>query len=1006
MAQTITQRIALTGGAEIKKELEALGREGEIAFKRLQAAANDLKGPGLGLTASLKGAATEIGKIGKVLVDAGRNVESLGKKISTSISLPLLAAGAASIKAFSDFEQGLAHVGSQIDLTKEDLGAIGTQIRELSTRTPVGLNDLVKAFGDIRSAGIGAADGMKILESSAKLAVAAQTDVVTAADAATSAINAFGLKGKDQARVFDLLFRAVESGKITLAELGDSFGKIGATIRASNVQLDEYLIALSALSRGGASAAEAQRSLNQVITQLNGNSKDTVAAIKALGSKSFSELVAKSGGLVEALKKLVAGAKGSKDELEKLFGSTQAVGAVLALVGPQFAAFNNELKASRSGANFLEETYARLSKTTQATLTQLRNQLVDVGVDIGTELVPVLKDVVEGISAVIKGFKDLDPETKALVINLLKIAAVAGPILIVVGKITQGIGGLAIAISFLLRFAIAPLLAGILALNPEILVFVGAVALIVGAVGVIADAFKGGASAAQTHANAMKAVADAADEVSKGVPNAKENLQKLSDKFLETAKSAVELARAQLKVAQTNLEVAKQAVNPVGAPRKDFDPLILNRQRALEDALNKLSTREEELQSLQDQINASTQVGLAATQAAADGAVAGINKAGEAVKSTITILSGGSEKIKTQVVELTNGLNESASAFTKNFGTLKEGAEAALTPITGLRDVVKTAGDGILRITDDTGKVLLEIGKSTDQISQSVTQVNEALTNLGEVGQRLSDATSIEAIATGARAVVTALTEATTQSQNASVQIQSAASAAAAAWTSVPAVIQQAAIAAGASILTIANAIQSVLAQVTAGMASIASEIDAAFAAAVNAVEARLQELGSFVSNIIASMRAELASLSAQLAGAQASLNSTRAQANGRATGGTVNGPGTGTSDSILSWLSNGEFVVRAAAVKKYGVGLLDALNNMRFDSSRFAVGGLARAASAPRGIPAFAAGGSVSGRAINLTIGGEEFAMSASQDVATKLSRYVMTKRARSSGRSPNWVG
>lgn len=45
------------------------------------------------------------------------------------------------------------------------------------------------------------------------------------------------------------------------------------------------------------------------------------------------------------------------------------------------------------------------------------------------------------------------------------------------------------------------------------------------------------------------------------------------------------------------------------------------------------------------------------------------------------------------------------------------------------------------------------------------------------------------------------------------------------------------------------------------------------------------------------------------------------------ATGGYQKGPGTGTSDSILSWLSNGEYVIQASAVKKFGVGLFNSLN-------------------------------------------------------------------------------
>lgn len=49
------------------------------------------------------------------------------------------------------------------------------------------------------------------------------------------------------------------------------------------------------------------------------------------------------------------------------------------------------------------------------------------------------------------------------------------------------------------------------------------------------------------------------------------------------------------------------------------------------------------------------------------------------------------------------------------------------------------------------------------------------------------------------------------------------------------------------------------------------------------------------------------------------------------ATGGYVSGPGTPTSDSIPARLSNGEYVVKASSVRKYGVGTLDAINEQRF---------------------------------------------------------------------------
>jgi len=59
--------------------------------------------------------------------------------------------------------------------------------------------------------------------------------------------------------------------------------------------------------------------------------------------------------------------------------------------------------------------------------------------------------------------------------------------------------------------------------------------------------------------------------------------------------------------------------------------------------------------------------------------------------------------------------------------------------------------------------------------------------------------------------------------------------------------------------------------------------------------------------------------------------------------GGPVHGPGSGTSDEIPAWLSNTEFVQRAAAVQKYGLGFMHAVNSGTFPvelARPFAVGG------------------------------------------------------------------
>lgn len=67
-----------------------------------------------------------------------------------------------------------------------------------------------------------------------------------------------------------------------------------------------------------------------------------------------------------------------------------------------------------------------------------------------------------------------------------------------------------------------------------------------------------------------------------------------------------------------------------------------------------------------------------------------------------------------------------------------------------------------------------------------------------------------------------------------------------------------------------------------------------------------------------------------------------------RSAGGGVWGAGTTTSDSIPALLSNNEWVHRAAAVERYGVPFMQALNNLQVD---------------PKDLPRFAGGGQVGGQ-------------------------------------------
>lgn len=136
----------------------------------------------------------------------------------------------------------------------------------------------------------------------------------------------------------------------------------------------------------------------------------------------------------------------------------------------------------------------------------------------------------------------------------------------------------------------------------------------------------------------------------------------------------------------------------------------------------------------------------------------------------------------------------------------------------------------------------------------------------------------------------------------------------------------------------------------------------------------RIKDFALSVWNAIAGAAAD----AGQAQGAAAS-----AGAGGFARDGPIVGPGIATSDSVPIRASAGEFMVRAAAVRKYGLGVFHALNAMRLPKDLFrgfSEGGVVeqlQLLAPPVLTLRFADGGLIPAPAgpINLQIGSEPFA-------------------------------
>ena len=370
------------------------------------------------------GAGTQLGGLSGVL----KKVGIAAGVAAAAIGAMAIGIGVKAVKSAAVFEKAMGNVATLVDTSTESMAKMKDEILEMSTKMPVATEDLTAALYQVRSAGINAADAMSVLESSAKLAVAGLGTTEEATNLLTSAFNVFAKQGLTSAQMANVLFKTVKAGKTTVAELAAGFGRVAPIAGELNVRLEELQAATAALTTTGQSAAEAQTGIRTALVSLLKPTKDMDVLFSELGVTSGRELLDTSEGLIDAFYKLkeaaekTAGPKGSDTALARAFGSVEALNSVLALTSGEVGeTFLDTLADMESGSDDLTTAFNKQKETVDATWNLIKNQLNKAFIELGYELLPVVKDILNNdILPAFKGLEDWVKENKDEINNFFK----------------------------------------------------------------------------------------------------------------------------------------------------------------------------------------------------------------------------------------------------------------------------------------------------------------------------------------------------------------------------------------------------------------------------------------------------------------------------------------------------------------------------------------------------------------------------------------------------------
>ena len=396
---------------------------------QMGAAAASTAGFSKSVQASTTSAGSRIARFGKIAANVGK-LTTLG-----------VAAGLAlSAKAAIEFESSFAGVEKTVSASVPQFERLKDSIRRLSTEIPIGVNELNR-IGELGGQlGVEVGGLPSFIETIGKIGVTTNLAIDDAALAFARLDNILQLGGDD----FD------ELGS-TLVDLGNNFAAteseittfalriapIGATV---GLTADEVLGLATAFTSVGVPAERGGTAIQKTFIKIadavatGSDSLNAFAVTAGLSSDAFAKLfkedparafqafvegldrVNKSGGNVFAL----------FEDLE--LNNQRVIASLLAMAnasGVLDAALDLSAEAWDENLALTEEAEKRFD-TVASKITLAKNQINDMAITIGNEVIPIIGDLADGVGDFLAGIESLSTPLRIVLLGISAVTVAVG----------------------------------------------------------------------------------------------------------------------------------------------------------------------------------------------------------------------------------------------------------------------------------------------------------------------------------------------------------------------------------------------------------------------------------------------------------------------------------------------------------------------------------------------------------------------------------------------------
>ena len=365
-------------------------------------------------SANLKEFSGQLDNAQRDLKRFGSEMKKTGAALSIGLTAPLAILGVKSFSVFSDFEDQLAKVKAISGATGAEFDALRKNAEDLGASTRFTASQVGELELNLSKLGF---KPTEILDSTAailELSIATGEDLANSATVAASTLRGFQLEASEMDRVVDVMAKSFSSSALDLGKFQVAMGVLAPVAKTAGVSIEEATGQLAVLVNAGIDASTAGTGLRNI----------------------FLDLADKGLTMDQAFDKINSSTNKNKTAME-LFGKRGAtVATVLADNADEAKALTKQFNNAAGSAKAMS---AIMDNTAKGSMAAISSAMESANIAIGEALAPAIRNLADRAAQLISKFKDLNPQTKQIIVIVGGLAAAIGPVLVGIGFLSTNV---------------------------------------------------------------------------------------------------------------------------------------------------------------------------------------------------------------------------------------------------------------------------------------------------------------------------------------------------------------------------------------------------------------------------------------------------------------------------------------------------------------------------------------------------------------------------------------